>query len=110
MKLNVSHQTHYTYAQQVKRSTQYLRLTPQDSSHQKILSWDLTLPEYATRTLDAWKCTPCPDVGSASSGDHHRSQWRGGNRRQCGRRSLRASVAAGFSAHQPADPRGRRDP
>ena len=24
MKLNVSHQTHYTYAQQVKRSTQYL--------------------------------------------------------------------------------------
>ena len=54
MKLNVSHQTHYTYAQQVKRSTQYLRLTPQDSSHQKILSWDLTLPEFATRTLDAY--------------------------------------------------------
>lgn len=54
MKLNVTHQTHYSYAQQVKHSTQYLRLTPQDSSHQKILSWDLTLPEYATRTLDAY--------------------------------------------------------
>lgn len=54
MKLNVSHQTHYTYAQQVKRSTQYLRLTPQNSSHQKILTWELSLPEYATRTIDAY--------------------------------------------------------
>jgi transglutaminase-like putative cysteine protease len=54
MKLNVSHKTHYTYAQQVKRSTQYLRLTPQNSSHQKILTWELSLPEYATRTTDAY--------------------------------------------------------
>jgi transglutaminase-like putative cysteine protease len=54
MKLNVSHKTQYTYAQQVKHSTQYLRLTPQDSRRQKIIHWDLTLPEEATRTLDAY--------------------------------------------------------
>ena len=44
MRLNVDHSTHYTYAQQVQHSTQYLRLTPQDSAHQRILSWQLTLP------------------------------------------------------------------
>ncbi|WP_411703683.1 transglutaminase family protein [Edaphovirga cremea] len=54
MRLNVNHQTHYTYANQVRRSTQYLRLTPQDSSHQKIISWQLTLPESATQTRDAY--------------------------------------------------------
>jgi transglutaminase-like putative cysteine protease len=54
MKLTINHRTHYTYAQQVKRSTQYLRLTPQDSSHQHILSWSLSLPEEATETSDAY--------------------------------------------------------
>ena len=54
MKLNVSHKTQYTYAQQVKHSIQYLRLTPQDSSRQKIINWELALPEEATRTLDGY--------------------------------------------------------
>lgn len=54
MKLNVNHKTQYTYANQVKHSTQYLRLTPQNSSRQKIIQWDLTLPEEATCTLDAY--------------------------------------------------------
>lgn len=49
MKLNVTHQTHYSYAQQVKHGTlkddQSCR--HRDSSHQKILSWDLTLLHYA---------------------------------------------------------------
>ncbi|CAI1788034.1 Uncharacterized protein conserved in bacteria [Serratia ficaria] len=54
MKLNIEHSTHYRYAQQVQRSTQYLRLTPQNSRHQRILSWQLTLPEHAVRTTDAF--------------------------------------------------------
>lgn len=54
MKLTINHCTHYTYAQQVKRSTQYLRLTPQDSCHQHILSWSLALPAEATETSDAY--------------------------------------------------------
>lgn len=54
MRLNIEHSTHYTYAQQVRRSTQYLRLTPQDSQHQRIISWQLTLPENAVRTTDAF--------------------------------------------------------
>ncbi|CFQ43753.1 MULTISPECIES: transglutaminase family protein [Yersinia] len=54
MRLNVDHSTHYTYAQQVQHSTQYLRLTPQDSAHQRILSWQLTLPEDAICTTDAF--------------------------------------------------------
>lgn len=54
MKLNIEHNTHYTYAQQVQRSTQYLRLTPQDSQHQRIISWQLTLPEDAVCTTDAF--------------------------------------------------------
>lgn len=54
MRLNVNHQTHYTYAQQVRRSTQYLRLTPRDSSHQHILAWQLNLPAEAVETTDAY--------------------------------------------------------
>lgn len=54
MKLNIEHNTHYTYAQRVRRSTQYLRLTPQESQHQRIISWQLLLPEDAICTTDAF--------------------------------------------------------
>ena len=54
MRLNIEHKTCYAYQQQVTLSTQYLRLTPQNSVHQQILSWDLDLPCEATRTLDAY--------------------------------------------------------
>ncbi|MBK4785193.1 MAG: EAL domain-containing protein [Pantoea sp. Pent] len=54
MRLNIEHQTWYAYEQQVKLSTQYLRLTPQNSVHQQVLSWQLDLPCEATRTLDAY--------------------------------------------------------
>ncbi len=54
MRLNIEHKTWYAYEQQVKLSTQYLRLTPQNSVHQQILSWDLDLPCEATRTTDAY--------------------------------------------------------
>ena len=37
MKLNINHLTHYTLCPAVKLSTQYLRLTPQDYSHQQII-------------------------------------------------------------------------
>ncbi|MGV2878544.1 transglutaminase family protein [Pantoea vagans] len=54
MKLSIEHNTHYRYDQAVQRSIQYLRLTPQESPHQRILSWQLTLPEKAVCTTDAF--------------------------------------------------------
>ncbi len=54
MRLNIEHKTWYAWEHPVKLSTQYLRLTPQNSVHQKILSWELALPCDATRTVDAY--------------------------------------------------------
>ncbi|MCV9879658.1 transglutaminase family protein [Brenneria izbisi] len=54
MKLTINHLTHYHYDEEVKFSTQYLRLTPQDSAHQKIREWKLTLPATAVETTDAY--------------------------------------------------------
>lgn len=54
MKLIIEHHTHYTYQGEVRRSTQYLRLTPQHSNRQRILSWELDLPESATCTTDSY--------------------------------------------------------
>ena len=54
MKLTIEHHTHYAYQGEVSRSTQYLRLTPQHSSRQRILSWELDLPEDATCTTDSF--------------------------------------------------------
>ena len=54
MRLHIHHTTSYRYESSVARSTQYLRLTPNESSRQKILSWDLRLPAAATRTVDAY--------------------------------------------------------
>ncbi|RJL23808.1 transglutaminase family protein [Pectobacterium polaris] len=54
MKLTINHLTHYRYDEEVKFSTQYLRLTPQNSAHQKIQEWKLTLPVPAVQTTDAY--------------------------------------------------------
>lgn len=54
MHLNIAHETVYRYASPVKRSTQYLRLTPCDGPSQKVLSWALSLPAQASRCLDAY--------------------------------------------------------
>ncbi|MGB3253033.1 transglutaminase family protein [Buttiauxella gaviniae] len=54
MRLTIEHSTLYSYEQQVKHSTQYLRLTPQESEHQRIISWQLALPEKAVQTIDAF--------------------------------------------------------
>lgn len=54
MKLAVDHLTHYRYDHEVKFSTQYLRLTPQNSARQRILEWSLNLPEQATQVTDGF--------------------------------------------------------
>jgi hypothetical protein len=47
MKLTIAHKTCFSYQSLVRQSTQYLRLTPQNSVHQHIISWELLLPEEA---------------------------------------------------------------
>jgi len=54
MKLHIEHTTSYRYEKDVAHSTQYLRLTPNNSARQKILSWDLRLPTIASRSIDAY--------------------------------------------------------
>lgn len=54
MKLAINHVTHYRYDHEVKFSTQYLRLTPQNSARQRITQWTLTLPEQATQVVDGF--------------------------------------------------------
>ena len=54
MRLIIDHQTRYHYADVVRRSTQYLRLTPHSTARQQILSWQLELPGEATCTTDGY--------------------------------------------------------
>ena len=44
MKLLINHQTTYRYDRLVRRSVQYLRLTPQNLSNQQVLNWQLAVP------------------------------------------------------------------
>lgn len=44
MILNVLHKTTYTYATPLLRSTQIIRLWPQNNPHQRVLEWSLELP------------------------------------------------------------------
>ncbi|HAM75472.1 MAG TPA: transglutaminase [Alcanivorax sp.] len=54
MKLSIRHHTEYRYSERVRHSTQYLRLTPRPSRRQRILNWDLDLPEPAARASDSF--------------------------------------------------------
>jgi len=54
MKLAVDHTTHYTYDSPVRASTQYLRLTPRDSSRQKVVDWKVEAPAVPVRTFDGF--------------------------------------------------------
>lgn len=54
MKLTIEHTTHYQYEEAVRQSIQYLRLTPKDSKHQKIVHWDLVAPGHINQTTDAY--------------------------------------------------------
>jgi len=52
MKLAIHHDTTYRYADRVRASIQYLRLTPQDSARQRVLDWQLELPQAAHAQRD----------------------------------------------------------
>lgn len=54
MQLTIDHETVYRYDATVSHSTQYLRLTPQPSAHQRIISWQLELPGAASESTDAY--------------------------------------------------------
>lgn len=54
MLLAINHVTTYRYDSPIKRSTQYLRLTPTENPQQRVLSWALDLPAPASRSLDAY--------------------------------------------------------
>lgn len=54
MRLSISHETVYRYDNVVKRSTQYLRLTPHSSQRQRVLDWSLELPAFAMQSVDPY--------------------------------------------------------
>ncbi|MET0508035.1 MAG: transglutaminase N-terminal domain-containing protein, partial [Burkholderiaceae bacterium] len=54
MKLTVHHSTSYRYAEQVARSTKYIRLTPRYSARQKVIDWRVDLPAPGIMLDDAF--------------------------------------------------------
>ena len=54
MKLHISHRSVYHYPERVRHSTQCLRLTPQSSRRQRVLSWQLGLPARASSGRDPY--------------------------------------------------------
>ena len=54
MKLVINHQTHYFYETAVKRSNQYIRLTPQSFGHQRVNSWQLASQGVCYSQLDGF--------------------------------------------------------
>ncbi|WP_071058249.1 transglutaminase family protein [Pelistega sp. MC2] len=54
MKLQIDHSTQYFYANSAKRSIQILRVTPQTLAHQRVLSWQLTLPRISEEFFDGF--------------------------------------------------------
>ncbi len=54
MKLMINHQTHYQYTDYAKNSIQYIKMMPQSNAHQKVLSWDISVPGEKTVNQDAF--------------------------------------------------------
>jgi transglutaminase-like putative cysteine protease len=54
MRIAIDHETSYAYDAPVRSSTQYLRLTPRDSSRQRVLDWRLEVPGRPLRTEDGF--------------------------------------------------------
>ena len=54
MKLSIEHLTTYRYDEEARHSTQYIRLTPKPSSRQRILNWELEMPEEALLSTDGF--------------------------------------------------------
>ena len=52
MRLTISHETAYHYADQVRTCIQYLRLTPPNNERQQVLQWQLDLPRPAQARRD----------------------------------------------------------
>ena len=55
MKLMVNHQTHYSYSAPVKKSIQYIRMTPADSLHQRVHMWNISVPGEKEYKHDAYR-------------------------------------------------------
>jgi transglutaminase-like putative cysteine protease len=54
MKYTITHVLNYKYDSPVRSSTQYLRLTPRDTTRQKVLEWKLEAPGQPQRTQDGY--------------------------------------------------------
>ena len=54
MRLSIRHDTTYNYDDQVRASVQYLRLTPQESVRQRVISWQLDLPRPVRAQRDPY--------------------------------------------------------
>ena len=54
MRLQISHETSYTYTAPVHYSIQQLRLTPRNDPHQRVLSWQINAPDRMQRFTDAF--------------------------------------------------------
>lgn len=54
MRLSIVHETKYRYATPARYTIQYLRLSPQSTSQQKVLDWHLDLPAPAKPFLDGF--------------------------------------------------------
>ena len=54
MKYAILHSLSYAYDSPVRSLTQYLRLTPRNTAHQKVLSWQLEAPGHPMRTQDGY--------------------------------------------------------
>ncbi|UOO82011.1 transglutaminase family protein [Uruburuella testudinis] len=54
MKIQIHHTTNYHYEEPVKKSIQVLRITPQTLAHQRVLSWQLTLPRISAEMFDGF--------------------------------------------------------
>ncbi|MAL97048.1 transglutaminase family protein [Hydrocarboniclastica marina] len=54
MKLHIRHDTIYNYDSPTENSLQYLRLTPRNTSQQKVLSWKLTTPGTTSQMTDGF--------------------------------------------------------
>jgi hypothetical protein len=54
MKLQIFHETTYSYDKPMRRSIQMLRMSPPQTARQQISQWQLQLPAKATPWLDAF--------------------------------------------------------
>lgn len=54
MKLMINHQTQYQYDIKVRNSAQYVRLTPQNTSRQKVQYWGVSIPGETIEQLDGF--------------------------------------------------------